>query len=311
MILPLIFLATNFLWFVSIYRATQSVVWTFVISVILQTIVGKLILNIKSLRTASFITSLASRLFPMHWGYTSVQTAAQSPTDIFESLKTKQCIFAVEPHGYGCLGLAIGFGLFGSWISSLPWQRGYADANLMQRTLVIGSKVIFWFPFIRELYSACGVIPNTVADVRKALLVDKMNLALIPSGIKGWRFSTEIYNNKDSEKCSGKCKHTPIFRRRAPGFLKLAIESGAYIVPVLSPCEDVFFGVYPIPGLPWFTWLAFPSRWGTNSLRLYMANPLNPADYDGDVVRFANAYYDALETLADDSGRPVRFHFED
>ncbi len=145
------------------------------------------------------------------------QLAALSPTGKY--------MFCCEPHNPMVQHVALGFAAHG----------GTSMSTVARTTLVVADTLIRTIPVVREIMSLYGVIGRSRESIATAL-AHGYSLAIIPSGLVG--------------KARALLDVPPpgfvyIYRRKKRlGFIKLAIEAGASLVPVLEPNESRAYQLY-------------------------------------------------------------------
>ena len=134
-----------------------------------------------------------------------------------------RCIIAVVPHGLFPLSLVM---LEARWAEGL---RG-----LTKKPAAAIASVFFAIPFFAPMMEWLGCIPATRQGIRDVLSEDRACI-LLPDGIAGVYHGRSIY----------------LGRRR--GFLELAQETGAALVPVYCQGHTELFNVFPThQQAPWF-----------------------------------------------------------
>jgi len=134
---------------------------------------------------------------------------------------TKQYIFAIHPHGI------LPFGSTAAMCSE--HKGGFNDLfpGINFKTLV--ATFGFYIPLYRELMLYTGMVDASRFSAKK-LLDEKMSIALVPGG------ATEaLYVSPDKD---------VLFLKKRKGFIKLALEHGAQLVPVYSFNENRTYLLY-------------------------------------------------------------------
>jgi hypothetical protein len=210
----------------------------------------------------------------------------------------KQHFFACEPHGQAPLHLTYLFAAHGgAWLPD--W--------LQKKTVVMGHTLIIMVPFLCQLFQVFGVTFSAPLTVTRALDLGA-NLALCPSGLIG---KLESVTRDNRAHHAAPRDSVFIVKRRRPGFLKLAAQRKALVVPVLSPNEDRAFWNYNLFDIPWLTsafalggeWLIRPFY----PVELRIGEPIDTTSFDwrddAQMLQLSDIYYDRLHAL----GRP-NFH---
>lgn len=167
---------------------------------------------------------------------------------LFSDSKTGY-VFVYEPHDIFPVGI---FGLY----NTIPVLTGRA-------VFAAGSSALFCIPFMRQIWSACNIIPVDKESVKECLS-DGYNVILTPGGVK------EVINNyydvcESSEKCN--IKKIPIQNRK--GFVKIALQHKKQIVPIIAYGQGEVFNFHRIipkcfsalHSYMKFTPIAYTGRW--------------------------------------------------
>jgi len=217
----------------------------------------------------------------------------------------RQAIFAVEPHGYACIAVALLFAGYGTAGS----PRDALGADIAGRIRVVGHWIALTIPFVRELYAVFGVLNCSRASFEQALR-SRQHLAVIPSGVNGKR---------DAVLRAPRAGVVDVLRRPDDrlGFLSLATRFGALIVPVLALDEQ---STYTALGPRWLPWplqlvvgrcLVAPLA-RSAPMRVAVGEPIDTAALNrhrpGAIEELAERYYDALSRLADEHGVRLELH---
>ncbi len=216
----------------------------------------------------------------------------------------RQCIFAVEPHGYQCLAVAMMFAGYGKH-TGLVSTFG---EEFMSRTRIVSHWIGYAIPIVNILYGLFGVITSFKEHVMTAL-DNGCNIVVIPSGIDGKRDAVE------RPWCAG--GGVDILRRSDEryGFLALAARYGTLVIPVLVPEEQYSYKAYGPAWVPWFLrpvfgrYLVFPR---TARNRVLVGAPIEGRRFHAksraSIKAFAEEYYEALVALGAANGVKVRLH---
>ena len=143
--------------------------------------------------------------------------------------KDTQYILGVHPHGFLPVGTLI------NMLSSTSRCDEKVFGGVHVRHLA--ASFCFFIPGYRDFILAGGLIDAARYNAKRALNPEYgMSLALVPGG------ATEALY-------AGKGRNTLVLRRRR-GFIKLALETGAHLVPVYSfgenDCFNQLSGVFPV-----------------------------------------------------------------
>lgn len=141
------------------------------------------------------------------WRYFSFKVVI--PDTGISELATSRCILAEFPHGVFPMGQVLGQPVLSSLLSSMQIRHvRYIKGG--------AASIVFRVPFLRQIYSWCGVIPAN--KERLFSQIQRYNVGLIPGGI--------------AEMCISDPTIERVFLKRRKGFIRLAISSGASLVPV-------------------------------------------------------------------------------
>lgn len=202
----------------------------------------------------------------------------------------RQFVFGMHPHG----PIPLGASLFFPQLSAFPW--------LVRRLRVGVASAVFWAPFLRDFYLGFGCVDAGEPTVR-ATIEAGFDLLLLPGGIR----EQLMVCSKTEEK---------IVLRKRPGFIRIALEYGCDLVPVLVFGErrgyKVSRALAPISsalraltgmGVPllrgqWFSLVPFP-----NPVTILVGKPLRtgpalarrPTEEEVEAVR--GRYERALQSL--------------
>lgn len=208
----------------------------------------------------------------------------------------KQAIFAIEPHGYACISVAVLFAGYGTE-RSLSTSLGPRAAGAIR---IVSHWLAFTIPFIRELYAVFGVVDSTRESVFSALERGQ-HVALIPSGMAG-----------KSLGALGDAKPDVVDVVRRPderlGFIYAAVRFRALLVPVLAIDENHAYATCGPSWLPWWLQLVVgrflvAPFWRATPMRVAVGEPIDASDSDvlstnAKVHAVAERYYAALGELA-------------
>lgn len=193
---------------------------------------------------------------------------------------TQQFIFAVHPHT----------------IFAISATFFFATNTRFARYKSSATSLLFAIPLVREFSAWAGAVKAN-RPVLEDVLRANMGLILCPGGMR------EV----------GQPNETDIVKRK--GFLRLAGESGATVVPVWSAQERRFYSIklllgtffldhglyYQWPifvwGQPWFRfWPRMPPEGQTS--RLYIGEPLKVNGTDEESIDAAHTvFYERIESL--------------
>lgn len=154
-------------------------------------------------------------------------------------------LFMAEPHGAECLHMALCFAAHGG---ELPEQ-------LSRNTRIVAHHSARLIPFIRELYSALGVIDNT-PEIMEEHMTGGLHLVVVPSGLVGK--ARALLDDTDFEAAEARVRASAppsprapaqkpcvsVYRRTVPGCVRLAAQHNYKLVPVLSPDEPRAFSLW-------------------------------------------------------------------
>jgi len=235
----------------------------------------------------------------------------ESATERLGALRTelargKQAIFAIEPHGYACISVALLFAGYGSTPRSLPHTIGASAAAKLR---VVSHWLALAIPFIRELYAVFGVVDSTRATVF-AELARGNHVLLIPSGMPG----KELGALRDAP-------HNVVDVVRRPdtrlGFVYAAVRFSALLVPVLALDENHAYATCGPSFAPWFLQLVVgrflvAPFWRRTPMRVAVGEPIDVGSTHwtdrAAIHRLAERYYAALDALAREHGATLVLH---
>jgi diacylglycerol O-acyltransferase 2, plant len=174
-----------------------------------------------------------------------------SPTVVFEdkdALNTdKPHVFGFEPHSILAHDMV--------FLSSLA---GYLPSAL-NRINILVSSAIFWCPIIRNLFWWVGLRPIE-KQVMRRLLAQGISTVLCPGGLQEC-----LYMQRGCEN---------IYLRKRMGFVRLAIEAGAPLVPVFAFGQtDIFYYWRPFLDWPQTSLVSF-SMWQSMCRKVFHCVPL-------------------------------------
>eukprot|EP00884_Botryococcus_braunii_P007964 jgi/Botrbrau1/17169/Bobra.0157s0061.1 len=209
-------------------------------------------------------------------------------------------IFGYTPHGLFPIGALY-----------LPLLKSFQEAVSGVRPISLVASVVFQAPIIRDLCCWCGVRQVARQTFVKALR-ERGSVLMVPGGQAELVHTWRLHNNKEF-----------VIYTRHKGFVRMALENGAALVPVLVLGEiDTLRNLWDLPDVQQWTYkkIGFPipyivvGRWGLSPLpsrrpvKFVIGEPLPlpPADQilgpDGHVDpetldRVHKAFYDAVEAL--------------
>lgn len=212
-------------------------------------------------------------------------------------------MFAVEPHGYQCTAIALLFCAYGTRGNAILERYGRV---FLDKTRAVATMLAFLIPGVATLFSLFGATTNEELEMRTDLFRGH-NLVIVPSGLHG--------------KAAAAAQKEPVLPDRVVvvrrpnerfGFAKLAIEAGAYIVPVLVPDEAaVYKRAFSKWGGPWpfvpmvESWVFGGRR--KQEMRVLVGRAIDARDYSLRVADLGRDYYAALEKLGAAHGIEVVF----
>jgi len=219
----------------------------------------------------------------------------------------KQAIFAIEPHGYACISVALLFAGYGTQRSLLS-RLGATSASKIR---IVSHWIAFAIPFIRELYAVFGVIDSTRETVYGAL--ERGNhVLLIPSGMAGKSLGALHDAQRDV---------VDVVRRpdQRLGFVHAAARFSALLVPVLAIDENHAYATCGPHFLPWFMQLVVGRYfvapfWRQTPMRVVVGEPIDAGETHwkdrGAIHALAERYYAALGALAAENGVELVLHHQ-
>lgn len=219
----------------------------------------------------------------------------------------KQAIFAIEPHGYACIAVALLFAGYGTQRSLLS-RLGAASASKIR---IVSHWVAFAIPFIRELYAVFGVIDSTSESVYGALACGK-HVLLIPSGMAGKSLGA-LHDAQPNV--------VDVVRRpdKRLGFVYAAARFSTLLVPVLAIDENHAYATCGPHFLPWFMQLVVGRYfvapfWRKTPMRVAVGTPIDAGETnwkDCDAIHaLGERYYAALAELAAENNVKLVLHHE-
>lgn len=205
-------------------------------------------------------------------------------------------IFGYTPHGLFPIGAGF-LPYIPAWGQLLP--------DIMPATLV--ASILFFTPLVRDLCSWCGLRQVSRRTFVRALQ-DKGSVMLVPGGqaelVHTWRI---------------KCNKEYVVYGRHKGFVRMAIEHNAKLVPVVVLGEvSALQNPIDLPGLQKWTYknLGFPvpylvvGRWGLSpfpkrvGLKFVIGEPIAPKPHvpgtkvdESEVDRLHKAFYEKVAQL--------------
>lgn len=127
----------------------------------------------------------------------------------------KPTVYALSPHGIFAEGGNIALGVH----------------DLIGETTLVGTSVMLWIPFIKDICGVYGMIPAIADTMVREMTINKRNIMLYPEGMRGILMEGE----------------PPEEHSRRLGFIRCARRAGARIIPIYM--ENV--------------WEMFPYKWPT------------------------------------------------
>ncbi|XP_049623281.1 diacylglycerol O-acyltransferase 2-like protein 6 [Suncus etruscus] len=155
-------------------------------------------------------------------------------------------VFVCHPHGVLSHGVFVNFATEATNFSQI----------FPAITPSIGTlEGFFWIPFVREYVMALGVCPVSESSLRYFLTYKKSGNAavLVPGGA--------------AESLLGQPGSSTILLKNRKGFVKLALKTGAYLVPCYSFGEN---DVYNQETFPEGTWKRFFQKAVQNTLKIFL-----------------------------------------
>lgn len=158
----------------------------------------------------------------------------------------------------------------------------------------VGTSLLFSLPLVREATVWAGTIPAHETEMRRALLDDETirGLMMCPGGMR------EVGMQGDAI-------------RQRTGFLRVAAQTKAYVVPIWCPQErdsyriwcplgDFFLDrllLYPWPVLSWGLWWLpfFPRAPASGTTRVFVGRPFRPDP--ADIPGAKAVFYQRIEEL--------------
>lgn len=225
----------------------------------------------------------------------ALKQLAALPTD-------KKYVFCCEPHNPMVLHAALGFAAHG----------GTTPAALARKTLVVADTLVRYIPIVREIMSLYGVIGRSKHSLKDAL-DDGYSLAIIPSGLVG-----KARSLLDVPPASSTDQIVHIYRRRTKlGFIKLAVDAGASLVPVLEPNESHAYTLYNRHWQAWPFVLIVGRRLlaPTLPITVYVGEPISTVGVDASdssaLAAIADQLYERMAALAPPGVRVVYRAYEE
>lgn len=136
----------------------------------------------------------------------------------------KNYLFACYPHGM------LPVGTFASFVDG--YQSSFPKHNIFTTVL----NIQFWMPVVRELFLSIGAVSVSAHSI-KYLLENK----------NGGNIVSILIGGADESKFSKPGKYKIILNKRK-GFVKMALQTGAPLVPVFSFGETDVFDQADFPG---------------------------------------------------------------
>ncbi len=150
---------------------------------------------------------------------------------VFES-SAGPCVFAVHPHGLWPVTALLGFGLHGGVLSHFEERTG--------RRFYLGvSRLVFWAPFLRDVWLWMGCVDVRRATIEK-ILQDGNHIGLAPGGVQEMALSrhdrVEVYLHHE-------------------GFARIAWEQKVPLIPIFLSGENRIYYTFR-----WLNALCQPMR---------------------------------------------------
>jgi hypothetical protein len=221
----------------------------------------------------------------------------------------KQAVFAIEPHGYACISVALLFAGYGTERS----LRNALGPLAASRVRVVSHWIALGIPFVRELYAVFGVVDSSRATVFGAL-ERGAHIAVIPSGMAG----KELGALHDAAPNVVDVVRRPDERL---GFVYAAAHFRALLVPVLAIDENHAYASIGPSFAPWWAQVVLGRYfvapfWRAQPMRVAVGEPLDaacaqPRPSKAHIHELAQRYYAALEALARENNVKLVLHCMD
>ena len=165
-------------------------------------------------------------------------------------------LYVIVPHGVVPLGCLMGI--------------SYGELFLpgLQQTPAAAS-VLFRLPVIRQIFTWLGAVPADRENLVRLLVEERRNVSILPGGI------AELFLSHR--------RREQVYLRRRKGFVRLAIETGATIVPVYIFGHTRLFDQLAT-GEGWLGWLTSLSRLTRSSITLFWGQWFLPVPYKTDIT---------------------------
>ena len=140
-----------------------------------------------------------------------------------------QYIFAVHPHGIHCWPLNL-FSMFGSPLDT-SISSSFNNIVSGKRTTQLCANVLFWIPVVRELFYVSGYVPAARPIAQSIMELSHKSIVVCTGGEEESMHTTvgkDIYVLKNRK-----------------GFVRLALQYGASLVPVIGLENNDMFSTYP------------------------------------------------------------------
>lgn len=246
-----------------------------------------------------------------------------------ETYKNRLKVFAVEPHGIASLGMSILFAVNGSLY--------FENIECLKRSRVIAHWAHKLIPFVRDIFAIFGVIDSSARTVKSFIKQNKnASIVLCPSGIEGKIICSRLPNRKnekfeqkENDSKFKKIIRLPIFKRSRKGFIKLALDNNAVLLPTLSIHEQYIYTRYVnFPSCHMLSWIKYPfplwfaGYYGTvfgnkidsdvstdNTMKVLVGSPIDCSKFEN-VDDLYNHFYICLEQLAKSNDCQLDYYTE-
>lgn len=320
----------------------EQTMYNFFIFTVLYFVTSELLIQMDLLNSISWRNSQLVRF--LNKIYANAEFDQKSCAPVFETLnninnKNRLIIFAVDPHGVATLGMSLLFAGNGS--------NKFRNIECLKNGRVVAHWAHKLIPFVREIFAIFGVIGSLPFTVKRFLKTHpNKTIVLCPSGIQGkvlcstlpdsenmvlvhetnqnfnssygsiWPASNQMASQLRSESQKEKI-NLPIFKRKRKGFIKMALENNALLVPTLSIHEQFIYKRHTrLPSFHMISWIKYPfplwirGAYGSflghfipsnvsedNTMAVVMHDPIDCSKFTN-IDELYNHFYDCLENLA-------------